>query len=163
VAALYSLVYDVTGGTTSYDLADETKRKTPTYIVSMSSNVRAPALDYLHSGGPLIANHCFTVMCIRPIYTYRLIMRRSNCRMLVGCCGYGSRNLSDPGTWCLVSVYRCPRYERGRVRMMPSDMFALGVVPRRVYASGQLQRAKESLGMVRRIRTHCDPKKILLL
>jgi hypothetical protein len=129
---------------------------------SMSSNASGARL--LVSGGPdrkpLFHGdvHC-------PIYTYRPTMRRSNCcRMLVGAvCGHGSRNLSDPVTWCLVLVYRCPRYERGSCAYdASSDMFALR--SRRVHdGSAQFEKQRVVGHGVRRIYEHIVTQKIFRL
>jgi hypothetical protein len=113
------------GGTTLYDLdKDETKRKTP--MGHRQCRPMRTALDYLYLVVP-IANYCFTVMCT---VQYIRIVRLYDGPTAVGCWlelfAATDREPFDPVTWCLVLVYRCPRYERGSCAYdASSDMFSL--------------------------------------
>jgi Ran GTPase-activating protein (RanGAP) involved in mRNA processing and transport len=164
-AGSYSLVYDVTGGTTVYDIVkDETKRKALTWKhrIHIVRSV-AQALDFLHSGGP----------DRKPLFHGDV--HPSN---IYVSSDYATVQLSDAGVSRLVATdrekfrsgdvvfgsrsYRCPRYERGSCAYdASSDMFSLGIILAELM-TGQLQRSKskDSSGMAHDVYfDHIVPQK----
>jgi hypothetical protein len=148
----YSLVYDVTGGTTLYDLMkDEAKRRTLTWEhrVRIVQSV-ARALDYLHAGGP-----DRKPLFHGDVHPSNIYVSSDYATVQLSGAGWSRLVATDRGKFRSGDVvfgaraYRCPRYERGSCAYdASSDMFSLGVVLAEL-VTGQLQRSKpnESSGM----------------